>query len=392
METIHIQMLGDFSLRAGENRISDTDTRSKRCWHLLAYLICHRGQRVSQSRIMELLWGDEPSCTNPENSLRTTLHRTRALLDGLWKGAGKELILFREGGYFWNDRAEVVTDFQRFEELCREGSPEACREALDLYRGDFLLRYSTEGWVIPLTTHFHNLFLEASVTVAEALSRQESHAAAAEICRRAVAVEPYHEPLHRLLMQELAAAGDQKGAAAVYDNLSKRLFDDFGVRPNAETRAVYREAVHSPSDRTLPMDEVLEHLQENEPTAGALQCDYDYFKVLCHVESRAIERSGSATHILLLSLTSGADVPLSRRAQERIMGQLGDAIRKNLRRGDTFSRCSVSQYIIMLPKANYENSTMVCRRLLSAFHKAHPHVTAKVNFMVQPLTPSICVP
>ena len=392
METIYIQMLGEFSLRAGENKISDTDTRSKRCWQLIAYLICHRGRAVSQNRIMELLWGDEPGCTNPENSLRTTLHRTRALLDGLWKGAGKELIHFRDGGYLWNDGIEVATDFQRFEALCQQGTLEACREALRLYGGEFLTRYSTESWVIPLTTHFHNLFLEASVTAAEILSENGDHAEAAALCRRAVSSEPYHEPLHRLLMQELAAAGDQKGAAAVYDNLSKRLFDDFGVRPNEETRAVYRQAVHSPTDRTLPMDEVLEHLQEAEAAAGALQCDYDYFKVLCHVESRAMERSGSATHILLLSLTSGTDKPLTKRSQERIMEQLGGAIRTNLRRGDTFSRCSVSQYIIMLPKANYENSTMVCRRLLSAFHKAHPPVTAKVNFMVQPLTPSICVP
>ena len=61
-------------------------------------------------------------------------------------------------------------------------------------------------------------------------------------------------------------------------------------------------------------------------------------------------------------------------------------------RGDTISRCSLSQYIIMLPKANYENSCMVCRRVLTAFQKAHPHVTAKINYMVQPLTPGICVP
>jgi hypothetical protein len=74
------------------------------------------------------------------------------------------------------------------------------------------------------------------------------------------------------------------------------------------------------------------------------------------------------------------------------MEQLGLTIRTNLRRGDSFSQCSVSQYIIMLPKANYEDSTMVCRRLLSAFYKTHPHVSAKIHFMVQPLTPSICVP
>ena len=392
METIYIQMLGEFSLSCGENKIADTDTRGKRCWQLLAYLICQQGRPVSHSRIMELLWSEGQERVNPENALRTTLHRTRSLLDGLWKGAGKALILYKDGSYCWNDQIPVTMDFQRFEQLCQQGTLEACREAFSLYSGDFLTRYSTEGWVIPLTTHFHNLFLEASVAAAEKLSELGSHQEAAAICRRAAEAEPYHEPLHRLLMQQLAAAGDQNGAKAVYDTLSKRLFDDFGVRPNAETQAVYRQAVHSPADRTLPMDEVLEHLQEPDLIAGALQCDYDYFKVLCYVESRAMERSGSATHILLLSLTGAAGEPLGKTRQERIMGQLAHTIRTNLRRGDTFSRCSVSQYIIMLPKANYENSTMVCRRLLSAFQKAYPHVHVRINYMVQPLTPSICVP
>jgi len=140
------------------------------------------------------------------------------------------------------------------------------------------------------------------------------------------------------------------------------------------------------------MDVVLEQLQEPESVSGAMRCDYDYFKVLCFAESRSMERNGNATHIVLLSVSGPPDKPLSKRSLNRIMEQLGEQIRTNLRRGDTFSQCSVSQYIIMLPHANYENSCMVCRRILGAFSRKHPHVTAKIQHMVQPLTPSICVP
>lgn len=140
------------------------------------------------------------------------------------------------------------------------------------------------------------------------------------------------------------------------------------------------------------MDEILEHLQEPKGQAGAMQCDYDYFKVLCYAESRAMERSGNATHIALLSVSGAADKTLSKRSLNRIMEQLGTVLRTNLRRGDVISRCSVSQYIIMLPQANYENSCMVSRRVIAAFSRTHPQVTAKIQFMVQPLTPSTCVP
>ena len=398
MNHIQICMLGAFTLQCGGATISDTGNRSKKVWSLLAYLICNRDRAIAQQKLISLLWGDEPDSDNPENALRITLHRLRSQLDQLWDGAGREIIQRRDGGYVWNGSISIELDFQRFEELCQSpAQDEDARlqnllDALELYKGEFLPRQSSEMWVVPISTHFHNLNLQATLEAASFLSARERHEEAARICRNAVALEPYHEPLHQLLMKELAAAGDPKGAAAVYDTLSKRLFDDFGIRPNEQTQKVYREAAHSPDVRILPMEEVLQHLQEPEGNSGAMQCDYDYFKVLCFAESRAMERSGNATHIALLRLSSDADKPLSKRSMERIMDQLGNQLRSNLRRGDTISRCSVSQYIIMLPKANYENSCMVCRRVITAFHRAHPHITAKINFMVQPLTPSICVP
>ena len=392
---IRIRMLGEFSLTAGDNTISDSVGRSRKVWSLLACLVCNRQRVLSQQKLIELLWGDD-SGSNPENALRITLHRLRSLLDGLWPGAGKELIIYREGGYCWNPEASIVLDCQEMEDLARtsgEDRLEACLAALELYQGEFLPKMASEDWVVPIGAHFQNLYLQLTLETAQLLLTRNRALEAASICRRAAAGEPYHEPLYQLLMQALGAAGDAKGAAGVYETLSKRLFDDFGIRPSEETRAVYREAAHCPEDRTLPMDRVMEDLQEQASQAGAMVCDYDYFKVLCHAESRAMERNGNATHVALLSLTSAdPEKPLSKRSRDRIMDQLGQQLRLNLRRGDTISRCSVSQYIIMLPKANYENSCMVCRRILAAFHRAHPHITARVNFMVQPLSPGICVP
>lgn len=284
METIRIRMLGEFSLRCGEKQISDQDNRTKKVWSLLSYLICHRGRVVPVQKLIELLWGEEPSSNNPENALRITFHRTRSLLDNLWPGAGRDLICYKDGGYTWNLEIPLWLDCDRFEELCRTEAPEDVLrdrlEALELYKGDFLQKQSSEVWVIPISTHFHNVYVQTVLETAKLLSAQEKHAEAAKICREAIAGEPYHEVLHQVLMQELVAAGDSKAAAAVYETLTKRLFDDFGIRPSAETRAVYREAVHTPGENLLPMEEILEDLHEHAPQPGALQCDYDYFKVL----------------------------------------------------------------------------------------------------------------
>ena len=398
MDPIKVCMLGELTLQAGDNILRESGNRSRRIFGLLSFLICHRGQSISQYKLIDLLWGDPTEIANPENTLRILLHRTRSQLDQLYEGAGRECILRKDGSYCWNPDVPVILDYERFEQLCqnKNTAPEErlrdLLEALALYQGEFLIRQSSDSWVIPICTHFQNLFLMASQEAAQLLLERQRYEEAAEICRRCIAAEPYSEPACRQLMQILAAMNNPRGAADVYEALSRRLFDDFGIHPSEETRSVYRQLVHAPEDRTMAMDEVLEHLQEPEAPPGALECDYDYFKMLCFAERRSMERSGTVTHVALLSITGAPGNPISKRSLSRIMDQVGTTLRTNLRRGDVISRCSASQYIIMLPKANYENSCMVCRRCIAAFQRAHPHVSARINHLVQPLTPNYRIP
>ena len=81
MGELKVQMLGGFALRMNGQELLDTDTRSKKAWILLAYLISQREYTVSQKKLIDLLWGEEPNSVNPENALRITMHRTRALLE-----------------------------------------------------------------------------------------------------------------------------------------------------------------------------------------------------------------------------------------------------------------------------------------------------------------------
>lgn len=391
MEHLHIQTFGNFILQAGNAKISDSDNRSKKVWLLLAYILCKRGRQVTRKELISLLWGDESS-NNPENALKTTFHRVRTLLDQLWPSAGHQLINWKDGGYSWNLDIPVTIDSDRFDSLCRkDGKSEEqwmsdALNALALYQGDFLSGLSNETWIIPITAYYHNLYIQTILDLVPLLSSHRRYQEAADICRKALHVEPYHEPLHRLLMQALLDLGDLKGVASVYENLSEQLFAELGIKPGEDTKAIYRIATQSISEQSLPVDTVLEYLQETDAIAGALQCDFDHFKILCYAEARAMARSGKATHLTLLTVTGGSR-ELSKRSLETAMKHLGEQIRMNLRRGDTFARCSVSQYIIMLPQANYENSCMVSRRILSAFTKRHPHSPAHISFVVQPLSP-----
>ena len=132
MERLQIRTFGEFSLQAGENRISDCDNRSRKVWLLVGYLLCRRERVVTQSELIDRIWGDDPASNNPENALKVTLHRARLLLDGLWPNAGHELILRRGSGYIWNSEIPMDLDADRFERLCRQDGLTARLEALAL--------------------------------------------------------------------------------------------------------------------------------------------------------------------------------------------------------------------------------------------------------------------
>ena len=87
MPKVQVQMLGGFSLTAGEAKIANQDNRSRTVWLLLAYLLFHRNRPVPQDELIDLLYGNDPKSSNPANSLKTALHRVRTLLDQLWPGA-----------------------------------------------------------------------------------------------------------------------------------------------------------------------------------------------------------------------------------------------------------------------------------------------------------------
>ena len=83
-------------------------------------------------------------------------------------------------------------------------------------------------------------------------------------------------------------------------------------------------------------------------------------------------RSGAAIHIALLNVEGEGARSLPRRSLDCAMDNLLEVVRSSLRRGDIVSRCSISQYILMLPNANYENSCKVCQRIIRTFSVSSP--------------------
>ena len=391
--TLQVQMLGQFTLRYGDRTISDSDDRSRRVWSLLAYMIYNHGRSFAQEELIHLYWSNGEKSADPGNALKSIFHRIRTALDKLQPGLGRLLIRRKAGRYFWNNAMPLSLDIEDFE--AHFHAAEAAGDddvrlaeyqaALALYAGDPLPRMTDEIWTIPIVAYYHSLYTRAAAGAIELLEKQERTAEAVALCRRAIHIEPYQEDLYEHLMRGLLRTGDMKGAMSVYEEMSEQLFAHFGVMPSETLRTLYRQATRTVNDRTLTMDEVCSQLEEPAPHGGAMVCEYDFFKILYRAEARSIARNGHSANICLLSVSDKDGEMLARRSLDPAMNNLQVLVQNNLRRGDAIARCSISQYIILLPQANYENSRMVADRLVSAFYRRYPHSPARLRYTVQPL-------
>ena len=391
--TLQVQMLGQFTLRYGDRTISDSDDRSRRVWSLLAYMLYNHGRSFAQEELIHLYWSNNEKSADPGNALKSIFHRIRTALDKLQPGLGRLLIRRKAGRYFWNNVMPLSLDIEDFE--AHFHAAEAAGDddvrlaeyqaALALYAGDPLPRMTDEIWTIPIVAYYHSLYTRAAAGAIELLEKQERTAEAVALCRRAIHIEPYQEDLYEHLMRGLLRTGDMKGVMSVYEEMSEQLFAHFGVMPSETLRTLYRQATRTVNDRTLTMDEVCSQLAEPAPHGGAMVCEYDFFKILYRAEARSIARNGHSANICLLSVSGKDGEMLARRSLDPAMNNLQVLVQNNLRRGDVIARCSISQYIILLPQANYENSRMVADRLVSAFYRRYPHSPARLRYTVQPL-------
>lgn len=394
-EKLQVSMLGGFALSCGGNVVDDSSNRMKKVWLLLAYLIYSRGKHTTQENYLSLLQGGKGEAEDLSGRLKALFYRARAMLDPLYPDAGHQLIIRKNGTYCWNSQIPMALDVEEFDRLrsmpaeTEEARLEQYLQAMELYKGDFLPKLSMEHWVMPIAAYYHQAYLETAEQTLAMLEDRSRWQEAADLSRKALKIEPYSEGLYQHLMRCLLALEDRSGVVAVYEQMSELLFDTFGVMPAEESRRIYREASKQVSSQSVTMHAVKEQLQEPERAKGAMFCEYDFFRLLYQVQARAIARSGEVIHIALLSVHGQFQKELSRKSLDIAVENLKNLVLGNLRQGDVVSQCSMSQLVIMLPQANYENSCAVCRRIIKAFERQYPHSPTEIRFHVHPLEPML---
>jgi SARP family transcriptional regulator, regulator of embCAB operon len=234
------QLLGQMLVTL-DGRVVDTSS-SRRTRHVLAYLLLHRGAPVVPDVVMHTFWPDA-SPAAARNSFHVALTGVRRSLRAAWPGAGLER---RHDTYRLASGITTWVDVEEFERLCREGRRAdrdgdvrralSCFAAADgLYGGDLLAEDPYADWVAQERESLRLQVLDVQRRLAELHAAAGDHASAVLVARRALAVDPCSEPMHRQLMCSYLATGLLHLALAQFHRCADELWKSHRIRPSAET-------------------------------------------------------------------------------------------------------------------------------------------------------------
>jgi DNA-binding SARP family transcriptional activator/predicted ATPase len=125
--------------------------------------------------------------------------------------------------------------------------PEALEQAIKGYGGEFMAGFylrdtpDFEEWLLLERERLRSLLLNALQHLVNLRDRRNELAAAIATARQLLALEPYHEQIHRQLMELFARNGQPDLALAQYEECQRILAVELGLAPSAATRALYEQ-------------------------------------------------------------------------------------------------------------------------------------------------------
>lgn len=387
-----ITLLGKFSMKVGGEDVTECLSSSKKKVDLISYLILNHSKNVSIYDMYDALWPGNDS-GNLESSLKTLVSRTRSMFEGFGLN---DTILTRGGFYLWNTESDVAVDIFELENLheqlmkMHELTNEAdndFKRVIAMYNGDLLPTASTsDSWIVPKSMYYHNLYIELVNHYIELLSGCNRQNDIIYASRKALDIDPFDSGLNLRLLEALTATGRHQEALAQYNCTNNIHYSYLGIRPSEEILTFYKNLIKIENDSNSDIEHIRAELEADDESGGAFMCEYAIFKDIYQLNMRNLKRLGASMFLALVTLSAIDSRDSDYMLLDKIVGELGETLKNNLRKGDTVSRYSARQFTLLLPMVDYSTGNMVMERVKAAFYKKHPGTRYIINYFLRPLS------
>lgn len=175
-----------------------------------------------------------------------------------------------------------------------------------------------------------------------------------------------------------------KEAMKEYDDTAKLFFEELGISPSERLMEQF-DQMSSQLKHVKPKEiqDIKQRLKEEKGQGGAYYCSLPSFRDSYRLVTRMLERSGQSAYLMLCSLTDGKGHPLEKPEKlELLSEELQNTIQHCLRKGDSFTKYSPSQYLVLLIGTNKENCGLIFDRIRYYFAREHRSWNKYVEFYV----------
>ncbi|QIB58625.1 transcriptional regulator [Blautia producta] len=377
LPVLKVHMLGGFSMEYGDKPISfrrNTATKSMKLLQILLH--CGEGG-IARGKLLESLYGRE-ELADVANNLRVTSHRLKKML----VDAGLpeyDYIQIKSGIYRWSSPMEVEVDVHVFSNLVNSSKTETSEDkkiqllksACEVYHGEFLPGLSGEDWVLLESVQYKKKYTQALSQVCDSLMKQREYETVLDLCEKASELYPFDE-WQSVQVDCLMALNRYKEAIQLYEDTAKLFFEELGISPSEKMMNQFNEMSAKMSHKPQAINEIKGGLKEDEEEDGAFYCNLPSFRDGYRLVRRIIERSGQSVYLMLCTVTDGKGRPMENKEKLAAMtDELYDAVKHCLRRGDSFTKYSPTQFLILLVGTNQENCSMIFDRISRYFAREH---------------------
>lgn len=247
LTSVNIRLAGQVSVESAHAVVDERLLYGRQARLVFALLVVERDRPVHRDELAEALWPDGLPRTW-DAALRGVVSKVRAFLAaaGLPDDAAPAGGF---GGYQLRLPADVVVDIESAysavetaEQFLREGSPERAITLAEHARAVAVRPFLSDAkgrWVDGVRDHLREVLLWALCVLGDGYAQRGRHQLAVQAAEQAIALEPFRERTHRLLMRVHAAAGNPAEALRAYDRCRRLLAEELGVDPGAETAALH---------------------------------------------------------------------------------------------------------------------------------------------------------
>jgi WD40 repeat protein/DNA-binding SARP family transcriptional activator len=247
-----ISLAGRINVTVDDSYVDERALPGGQARLVLALLVCERDRPVTREELADNLWPTQRPKTW-EAALRGLVARVRRLLATAGLGPGA-LPQASAGTYRLHLAEDVVVDLEqaaadveRAEQALSAHEPAVACDLAAQARAVLtrsLLPGVESPWADSKRRELSQLLLRALESQAEARLDSGDLQYAAMAAEEAVALDPFRESSHRLLMRAQAAGGNVAEALVAFETCRQTLMEELGVDPSPETQALHMDLLH----------------------------------------------------------------------------------------------------------------------------------------------------